>query len=693
MNKEEKKPARRIKFNNKRKNNKNEMSNNEDQPINVLETKTVDISDKNRKTRRKANKLSSTQNIKRIKTDSKKVLNKRTVNKIEFTQYREFLKTSREKLFEDMSLIKKITTSRYFIIGLDIAALTYVLLHLLFLAISEKWKPFSGVKGSSFFWLITVFGVFALLMIFMISSMQSDKNVQILRKNLNYKEIASAYFHPFEDIEIKEFNFYSKDKPELLPAHDLYNSPNWAGSKILNSSYSVKGMIGNDEFSLSNIRYKKKFRANTISVVRFSFKHKEFTNEEILITTTPIKNKKDKFSSGNKLFDEKYKMYGSKEQFKKLFDKSTLVALLDQIRSKRRHKIIIKDDKIIVYVYQRSFESPLSFVGNGFRTKEDELKGFLQYFGIFNIIVPETRLLENEFQQFNLSDTSEFTAIAEKGIDEVKESEEGVDEIFDAMQLGENTAITEEEIQEKEEREAIQKEDELKIEIHEQQESILQKQELTMEEIIVSDRKDKRKSSRVVEWSDDILEKGKQILETIPEANRVPTNSEQILRIFNLKPSEIKVVIVGTGPFQFENVSNGLAYGVNLGTLKVPSVQKNIFAEIKKVQGFIKTDETLESWEQQGVLLLHKYLTGTKKQPYAHKEYWDEYTTEIMKYIDENIDGVVWVFWGLKSIAFKSILTNENNIIIEDYSPNHLSNHRRSKISFVKLIENTNIEW
>lgn len=613
---------------------------------------------------------------------------KKAIDKVEFIKYRDYLKEKREKHGEEMSLIRRVATSKYFILGVDIFALVFVLIYLIGVSVSFNWGIWKGVNmKSSAIWVVSFAAICVLLLMFLVTSLQSDKNVQILRKNLNYKEIAASFFTPFEDIQINEFNFYSKERPELLPAHDLFNSPGWKGNKVMNSSFSVEGKIGEDAFSLAGIRVKKKFRSNVVGVVRLAFKVENWDHDEVVITTTPIKTRQDRFVTNFNQFDDKYKLYGSKEQFTKLLNKKSLLAILDQIRSRRRHKIIIKDNRLIIYIYQRSFETPLSFVGQGFRSRENELKGFLQYFGLFNIFSREENEI-NKFQQFSLSDTSEFDVTSKKGIESLQETDAEVDAVFEVVQLGENTDETK-----LEKEEQIEIEDNLRLEMHQIHESILEKQEKTVEEMIVIERKDKRKASRVIEWPQELRDKGQVILETLHGEDVVPTNKDQVLRVLDLKPSDVKVVIVGVAPYPFVNVANGLAYGVNQGTQKVPGLQKNILAEIEKVQGFIKTDLTLESWVEQGVLLLNKSLTGTKKKPSAHLEFWDDYTTEIINFIDQNIDGVVWVFWGQKAMVYKTLLQNEHNIIIEDYSPSPLSNFRRNKMSFVKLMENTNIEW
>ena len=73
--------------------------------------------------------------------------------------------------------------------------------------------------------------------------------------------------------------------------------------------------------------------------------------------------------------------------------------------------------------------------------------------------------------------------------------------------------------------------------------------------------------------------------------------------------SDLKIVILGQDPYHGKNQANGLAFAVNENHKTPPSL-RNIFKEIKNDLNYnSQTEKTLESWANQGVLLLNSSLT------------------------------------------------------------------------------------
>lgn len=182
-----------------------------------------------------------------------------------------------------------------------------------------------------------------------------------------------------------------------------------------------------------------------------------------------------------------------------------------------------------------------------------------------------------------------------------------------------------------------------------------------------------------MKWKQELIDKGNSILNSL-DFNNVTPEKENVLRFLEMNPSEIKVVIIGQDPYPTKGVANGKAFAVNKGT-PLPQSLKNIFKEINEVQGFVQTDETLESWTSQGVLLLNTALTTVVGQPNAHKDIWQAYTKEVIEWLDSNFD-ITWVLWGNEALKVGKNIKGKK---IFDAHPSPLSVRHRNKNTFKEL--------
>lgn len=186
-------------------------------------------------------------------------------------------------------------------------------------------------------------------------------------------------------------------------------------------------------------------------------------------------------------------------------------------------------------------------------------------------------------------------------------------------------------------------------------------------------------------WPQDLAEKFCDKLNSITLENVTP-NKELVLRFLEMDPKQIRVVIVGQDPYPTLGVANGRAFAVNKG-MKLPQSLKNIFKEIEEIQGFVKTDETLESWANQGVLMLNRALTTIIGQPGAHKNIWADLTLELIQYLDKEINPT-FVLWGNDAIDLEKSIKHSR--IIKDAHPSPLSVRKRNKNTFKEL---KGIKW
>jgi uracil-DNA glycosylase len=173
------------------------------------------------------------------------------------------------------------------------------------------------------------------------------------------------------------------------------------------------------------------------------------------------------------------------------------------------------------------------------------------------------------------------------------------------------------------------------------------------------------------------LQASKPMLEAIQ--NRVLASGDilpaksQVMRAFELDPTNIKVVLLGQDPYPTPGDAVGLAFAVSAQT-KLPRSLKNIITELAS-DGFVSVGSDLTVWSEKGVLLLNTALTTKPGEAGAHSLLgWDQFTLQALKVLAEQKDFVV-LAWGnhAKKVGEK---LPANVLIIESAHPSPLSASR-----------------
>lgn len=143
-----------------------------------------------------------------------------------------------------------------------------------------------------------------------------------------------------------------------------------------------------------------------------------------------------------------------------------------------------------------------------------------------------------------------------------------------------------------------------------------------------------------------------------------------------MSDKDVRVVIVGQDPYPQPGVATGLAFGVENGKPMQPSLQV-IQAELALSYyndiTFHIEDTSLESWKNQGVLLLNASLTceAFKPEPESHlfikgshSYLWRVCLMEdLFAYMDEIFNDVVFVFMGNKAQYYNKFITKKNMVL------------------------------
>lgn len=152
----------------------------------------------------------------------------------------------------------------------------------------------------------------------------------------------------------------------------------------------------------------------------------------------------------------------------------------------------------------------------------------------------------------------------------------------------------------------------------------------------------------------------------------------QIFNAFEMCPfDKVEVVIIGQDPYHGPGQANGLAFSVNDGILKPPSL-KNIFKEVKSDLGKEVPDSgNLERWAIQGVLLLNATLTVEKGMAGAHqKKGWETFTDAVIKKVSEEKKHVAYMLWGAYAQKKGVIIDPDKNLILKAAHPSPFSADR-----------------
>ncbi len=154
--------------------------------------------------------------------------------------------------------------------------------------------------------------------------------------------------------------------------------------------------------------------------------------------------------------------------------------------------------------------------------------------------------------------------------------------------------------------------------------------------------------------------------------------SNEIFAAFNhCSFEDIKVVIIGQDPYHGENQANGLCFSVHEGIKHPPSLI-NIFKELHSdINKPYPSSGNLETWADQGVLLLNATLTVRKSEAGSHqKQGWETFTDAVIQKISEQKNNVVFLLWGGFAKKKGVKIDKNKHLILSAGHPSPLSANR-----------------
>ena len=127
------------------------------------------------------------------------------------------------------------------------------------------------------------------------------------------------------------------------------------------------------------------------------------------------------------------------------------------------------------------------------------------------------------------------------------------------------------------------------------------------------------------------------------------------LRALRLTPLDgVRVLILGQDPYHGPGQAQGLAFSVTPG-MPVPPSLRNILKERARDLGPAAGPgprDSLQSWAEQGVLLLNTVLTVEQGQAASHaRQGWEAFTGAVVQALKARAQPLVFMAWGAHAQA------------------------------------------
>jgi uracil-DNA glycosylase len=153
---------------------------------------------------------------------------------------------------------------------------------------------------------------------------------------------------------------------------------------------------------------------------------------------------------------------------------------------------------------------------------------------------------------------------------------------------------------------------------------------------------------------------------------------KHIFNALNSTPFDrVKVVILGQDPYHGPNQAHGLCFSVQPGVVLPPSL-RNIYKELQSDLGISPPGHgCLQSWAEQGVLLLNATLTVERGKAGSHQgRGWEQFTDAIIAALNEKRENLVFLLWGSYAQRKGEFIDRQRHLVLEAPHPSPFSANR-----------------
>lgn len=156
-----------------------------------------------------------------------------------------------------------------------------------------------------------------------------------------------------------------------------------------------------------------------------------------------------------------------------------------------------------------------------------------------------------------------------------------------------------------------------------------------------------------------------------------PAPAQYFHALNSVDVDRVKVVILGQDPYHGEGQAHGLSFSVPPG-VKVPPSLANIYKELHRDLGIgIPTHGCLQSWADQGVLLLNATLSVEQAKAGSHQQRgWERFTDRVIEVLSEQQQGLVFLLWGAYAQKKGQIIDEARHLVLRAPHPSPLSAYR-----------------
>jgi|TARA_B110000261_G_C12963565_1_gene309583 uracil-DNA glycosylase len=142
--------------------------------------------------------------------------------------------------------------------------------------------------------------------------------------------------------------------------------------------------------------------------------------------------------------------------------------------------------------------------------------------------------------------------------------------------------------------------------------------------------------------------------------------------------NKTNIVILGQDPYHRPDQATGLCFGINENVVIPPSL-KNIIKELKNDLNITLTNNSLENWAQQNILMLNASLSVIEGKPNSQATLWSDFTDFIIDELNKNEEPIIFVAWGaFAHNKLKNIDTSKHYLIVSSH-PSPLSVYKKYK--------------
>ncbi|MCK5663711.1 MAG: uracil-DNA glycosylase [Thiotrichaceae bacterium] len=140
---------------------------------------------------------------------------------------------------------------------------------------------------------------------------------------------------------------------------------------------------------------------------------------------------------------------------------------------------------------------------------------------------------------------------------------------------------------------------------------------------------------------------------------------------------QVKVVILGQDPYPTPGHAHGLCFSVLADVKPIPKSLINIYKELYDDIAITKENGNLQSWANQGILLLNSVLTVESGKANSHQgQGWEYFTDAIIQTLNNLNKPIVFILWGNYAQKKGSIIDSKKHYILRSPHPSPLSAYR-----------------